>query len=100
MCVICELNQAKAEGFANSLLEIYNHGALSLMISIGHRTRLFDVMNKMKPATSEEIAGASSLNERYVREWLDTMVVGRIIEIDETATKYHLPPRTCSSSYT
>ncbi len=91
MCVICEFNQAKAEGFANNLLEIYNHGALSLMISIGHRTGLFDTMQSMKAASSEEIAGASGLNERYVREWLNTMTVGGIIEIDEKSECYSLP---------
>ena len=91
MCGVCEFNQKKAEGFANNLLEIYNNGALSLMISIGHRTGLFDTMEKIRSASSEEIAGASGLNERYVREWLNTMVVGRIIEFDQNAKLYHLP---------
>ncbi len=91
MCVICEFNQAKAEGFGNHLFEILNHSALSLMISIGHRTGLFDAMNEMKPATSQEIAGASGLNERYVREWLNAMSVGRIVEVDELGKRYRLP---------
>lgn len=90
MCTICEFNQAKAEGFALNLMEVYNKGALSLMISVGHRTGLFDIMDTMEPATSEKIAGASGLNERYVREWLNAMVVGRIITADDKAN-YHLP---------
>ncbi len=91
MCIVCEFNPAKAEGFASNLLEIYNHSALSLMISIGHRTGLFDTMERLNPATSEEIAGASGLNERYVREWLNTLTVGRIVEFDESGKLYCLP---------
>ena len=33
-------DSAKAEEFANKLLSILNHGALSLMVSIGHRPSL------------------------------------------------------------
>src|SRR5262245_52821037 len=44
-----------------------NHGALCLMVSVGHRTELFDVMSKAPSATSEELAAQAGLNERYVR---------------------------------
>jgi hypothetical protein len=50
------------------------------MTSIGHRTGLFDVMAGLPFSTSEQIASAVNLNERYVREWLNVMVVGRIVE--------------------
>ncbi len=92
MCAACEFNQAKAEGFAEKLLQILNSGSLALMMSIGHRVGLFDTMRDMGPATSEEIAGASGLNERYVREWLNAMTVGRILEVDDKAERYQLPP--------
>ena len=45
-------DQAKAEAFAETLLSALNHGALCLMVSVGHRTGLFDVMSKIPPATS------------------------------------------------
>jgi 2-polyprenyl-3-methyl-5-hydroxy-6-metoxy-1,4-benzoquinol methylase len=61
------------------------------MISIGHQTRLFDVMSKLLPSTSEEIAQSANLNERYVREWLGAMVTANIVEYDPTKQKYHLP---------
>jgi hypothetical protein len=35
-------DQAQAEAFAGKLLTALNHGALCLMVSVGHRTRLFD----------------------------------------------------------
>lgn len=45
----------------------------------------------MAPSTSQQIANAASLNERYVREWLGSMVTGRIIEYDSTNGTYRLP---------
>lgn len=83
---------ARANAFAEQFLKILNNASLCLMTSIGHRTGLFDAMSKMNPATSEEIARAASLNERYVREWLGAMVTGGVIEIDPATSKFRLPP--------
>lgn len=79
------------EDFGQRMLSLLNDGMLNLMISIGHKTRLFDVMAGMPPATSQEIAKSAKLNERYVREWLGAMVTGRIVEYDPESQKYHLP---------
>lgn len=85
-------DQAAAESFGGKMLEILNSGALCIMISIGHQTRLFDVMSKLSPSTSEEIATAAKLKERYVREWLGAMVTGRIVRYEPATKKYSLPP--------
>ncbi len=85
------LDQAKAEAFAGRLLEVLNNGGLTLMISVGHRTGLFDAMSEFPPATSEEIAQKAGLNERYVREWLGAMVTGRIVTYHPDTRKYSLP---------
>jgi SAM-dependent methyltransferase len=80
-----------AEEFAERMLRTMNEAALALMVSVGHRTGLFDVMAGMPAATSAEIASRASLDERYVREWLAAMTTGRIIEHDSTAGSYSLP---------
>ncbi|MGH8009020.1 MAG: transcriptional regulator, partial [Candidatus Binatia bacterium] len=54
--VHADFDSAKAEAFAGRFLTALNNGALCLMVSVGHRTGLFDVMSKLPPATSEEIA--------------------------------------------
>ena len=64
---------------------------LSLMISIGYKTGLFDIIAQLKPSTSQEISQAAKLNERYIREWLGAMVTGNIIEYDPLTEKYFLP---------
>jgi ubiquinone/menaquinone biosynthesis C-methylase UbiE len=86
-----EFDKIRAESFAEKMLEILNGGTVSLMISIGHQTRLFDIMSKLPPSTSEEIAQSANLNERYVREWLGAMVTANIVEYDSTKQKYYLP---------
>jgi 2-polyprenyl-3-methyl-5-hydroxy-6-metoxy-1,4-benzoquinol methylase len=85
-------DQAKAEAFAGKLLTALNHGALCLMVSVGHRTGLFDAMSKLPPVTSEELAAQAGLNERYVREWLGAMTTARVVEVDPATLKFSLPP--------
>ncbi len=61
-------DNTKAEAFAGKLLDIINGGSLSLMISVGHKTRLFDTLSELQTSsTSGEIAKKAHLNERYTR---------------------------------
>ena len=84
-------DRAKAEAFATNLLAVFNHAALCLMISVGHRTGLFDAMRGLPAATSQEIATKAGLNERYVREWLGAMVTGGVVVIEPATNKFALP---------
>jgi SAM-dependent methyltransferase len=91
MTIQQNITEAKSEAFAQHMLGVLNSAALSLMISIGQKTRLFDLMAELPPSTTEQIARAASLHERYVREWLAAMVTGRIIEYDAASGTYRLP---------
>ena len=62
------------------------------MLSVGHRTGLFDTMAGLAPSSSQQIADAAGLDERYVREWLHALVVAGVIEYDQAARAYALPP--------
>lgn len=86
-----DFDTTKAESFAGSLMDTLNRSSLSLMISLGHRSGLFDIMAEMDFATSDEIADKAALNERYVREWLGAMVTGNVVEYDAATNTYHLP---------
>lgn len=89
--VAVPFDQARAESFAERSAAILDAGAVALMMSIGHRTALFDTMASMPPATSAEIADRAELAERYVREWLAVMVVGGIVEYAPSTATYQLP---------
>jgi hypothetical protein len=88
------MSEARTEGsteFAKRMLRMMNEAALALMVSVGHRTGLFDVMAAMPAAASAEIASRALLDERYVREWLAVMTTGRIVEHDGATGSYSLP---------
>jgi ubiquinone/menaquinone biosynthesis C-methylase UbiE len=84
-------DSTRAEAFAGRVLSALNDGALCLMISVGHRTGLFDAMSTLPAATSQEIASRARLNERYVREWLGAMVTGRVVAVDPATMRFSLP---------
>ena len=84
-------NQQKAEAFSESLVETLNRSAIALALSIGHRCGIFDAMAELPASTSQQIADAAGLEERYVREWLGTMVTGRVINYFPQSRTYQLP---------
>lgn len=72
------------------MLDVMNKAALALMLSVGHRTKLFETMAKIPPSTSLEIATKAGLNERYVREWLGALVTSKIIDFQPNSSSYSL----------
>ncbi len=94
MCIACDIKPSpeSLDEFGGRFLDILNHGALAVMISIGHRTGLFAAMRQTGPATSGGIAAQAMLSERYVREWLGAMTCGGIATCDETGSVFTLVP--------
>lgn len=85
------LDPVKLKKFTGKMVNIINNSMLGLMISIGHRTGLLETLSGIPPSKISEIAKKSSLNERYTQEWLNTMVVGGIVEYDSHEKLYSLP---------
>jgi hypothetical protein len=90
------IDAARAEEFAGRMIGVLSDAALALQCSIGHQTGLFDAMAGGDPATSEEIAVAAGLHERYVREWLGAVTTGGIVEYRPENATYRLPPEHAS----
>ncbi len=88
---VAAAEKSKTEQFSEKTLRIINDAALTLMMSVGHRTGLFDTMAGLPASTLGTIAQTAGLNERYVREWLGAMVTGGIVEFDPASDLYHLP---------
>jgi Rv2258c-like winged HTH domain len=55
-----DFNPKKAEAFAGRLVSALNDAAFCLMLSIGHRTGLFDAMREQPPMTSRDIASGQA----------------------------------------
>ena len=82
----------RAKTFLTQMVSVMNGGAMALMCSLGHRTRLFDVLATLEPSDAATIAAAAGLHERPVREWLNAVTVGGIVDFDAETGTYHLPP--------
>ena len=54
-------------------------------------------MAELPPSTSQEIADAAGLQERYVRECLGALVTGKIVDYEPEAKTYVLPKEHASS---
>lgn len=85
------MDPAKMDAFGERFVNLMNEASLGLMVSIGYRTGLYEAMKNLSASSSETIALTANLNERYVREWLGSMVAGNIVDTDETGQLFHLP---------
>ena len=97
MSSVVELDEAKRQAFAGRMVGVINDACLGLMAGLGHESGLFDVMAGLRPSTSEEIARAAGLDERYVREWLGAMVTGGVVDYEPEHAVYVLPPEHAAS---
>lgn len=90
--MVTQIDQTKAEAFAGRMIGNLNSAAITLLTSVAHRTGLFEVLAKLPPSTSDEIARAAGLQERYVRECLGGLFTGKVVDYDPSTKKYSLPP--------
>ncbi|XP_063971123.1 S-adenosylmethionine-dependent methyltransferase Rv2258c-like [Lytechinus pictus] len=81
------------EEFSSRIFSIVSGGLTGLSIALGVKSGLFDVLvsHHGSPLTSQELADLAGMKERYVREWLATMVTAHIVDVDESSEKYHVP---------
>lgn len=82
---------AAAQAFGEKLAGVLNSAGLALMVSLGHRSGLFDAMAGQGALGAEQLAKRAKLNERYVREWLGAMVTGGIVRYLPHERTYELP---------
>lgn len=86
-----QIDEAKVEEFTEQLLGHYTGSFVTFMVDLGHRTGLWEAAAR-GPATSAELADRAGLHERYVREWLGSVVTAGIVDYDSSAETYSLPP--------
>jgi hypothetical protein len=89
---VIDVDARSAQEFGARMLGTVNGAMLTLGISLGHRTGLYDALSELAPATSTEIAEHAGLHERSVREWLAGQLAGGIVGHDPEAGTWWLPP--------
>lgn len=84
------MDTERTNAFGDRLLDLVTGHVLTMLISVGHRTGLFEAAAR-GPATSDELAERAGLDERYIREWLGAMVTGEIVEYRPETGRSCLP---------
>ena len=84
-------DDTRQAAFEHRFIQALNESGMLQLVSLGHRTGLFNHMADGEPVTVSELARRSQLNERYVREWLGGLTVSAIVEHDAETMTYRLP---------
>lgn len=87
-----QTDETATEVFEKRLVSALNEAGMLLMLSLGHRLGLFEAMQDGRPVSSGELAAQTSLDERYVREWLGALTASRVLTMNPANHRYHLPP--------
>ena len=83
---------ADPEEVAGRVVGILNDGAICMLTSLGHELGIFETLASLPPATSDQVADAAGLDERYVREWLGGMVTAGFVQYVPADRTYYLCP--------
>src|SRR5829696_5588666 len=73
---------ARSEALAERLFQATLNTWDIATVYLGHRLGLYRALSDVEPATSKELATATGLTERYVREWLEQQTVTGILECE------------------
>ena len=84
-------DEAKAGAFAEQLLASFNGAAAMSLTAAGYAAGLFEALAGQEPATSEQIAARTGLQQRYVHEWAAGSATAGILEYDPAAKTFALP---------
>ena len=77
----------KLKDYAKLVFGALGGAMTSTLIGLGDRLGLFEKLAEIGPATSVELAAASELDERWIREWLYQQGAAGILD-------YHATPCT------
>lgn len=86
------IDHAKLEEFLGQAVTDAAAAESAAAIYLGDRLGLYRTLARTGPVTSDELARASSTDERYVREWLGNQVAGGYVAYDPATLTYELPP--------
>lgn len=86
------LDEARLNSFLDRAITDLAAGYGGVMVSLGRRLGLYQVLAGAGPLSSHEVAARAGCAERYVREWLNSQVAGHYLEYHKASQTYELPP--------
>jgi SAM-dependent methyltransferase len=80
------------EAFIGQVVTDLGAAFSGVLINVGRKLGLYRAMVDLGPCTSAELAKATGIRERYVREWLANQAAGRYVAYNPGKQTYTLPP--------
>lgn len=87
-----DLDEAKMITFGEKLVGELATMFFANMVYIGEKLSLFKWLAESDAVTAQELAEISSLQPRYLQEWLSAMAAAGWIEYDAESHRFSLPP--------
>lgn len=84
------INETKLNEFLGKFVADMGACAAGANVALGHRLGLFKALAAAGSVTSAELATMTSMNERYLREWLSGQAAGGWIEYDPASEKFSM----------
>jgi 2-polyprenyl-3-methyl-5-hydroxy-6-metoxy-1,4-benzoquinol methylase len=85
------IHEAHVEEFVGRAVGDVAGAMVTTFCALGDRLGLFKTLAD-RPATSEKLASATGLHERYVREWANGLVAAGYLTRDAASGRYAIPP--------
>ncbi len=92
MTATTTVDTARAEAFAEKVMNDFAGSSACYLGAIGDALGLFTNFAERGSATSAELAARTGLDERYVREWLAGVHAAGYVTFDRATGRYTLPP--------
>lgn len=92
MTATAAVDTARAEAFAEKVMNDFAGSSACYLGAIGDALGLFTDLTGRGPASSTELAARTGLNERYTQEWLAGVHAAGYVTFDRATGRYALPP--------
>src|SRR2546423_10454585 len=85
------INEAKLDHLIGQMLSDLGGASSVAMVRIGDALGLYKALHAKGAMTTEELAAAAGINERYLREWLAHQAASNYLSYDPITGKFTLP---------
>jgi ubiquinone/menaquinone biosynthesis C-methylase UbiE len=86
------VNADKLHAFIGQMLVDLGGAASVALVRMGDALGLYKILQSKGPMTSNELANAAKVDERYLREWLSHQAASNYLAYDPVKEKFSLPP--------
>jgi 2-polyprenyl-3-methyl-5-hydroxy-6-metoxy-1,4-benzoquinol methylase len=87
-----ELDPAKLETFMHKMVGDMGAAMSGSLVITGYKLGLYPKLAEIGPATSQQLADALGLDERYVREWLSAQAASGFVDYDAESDRFSMNP--------